>query len=285
MVGNSVVGGLRATGKRNALGDLGNAGQNIGSVQDDSALNAKCYDVKKVQTATNTLARPPMRSIAFQNQPLPTNKQAQASKFAVPSKRSNAVFKDSEEAVAKDQAHESDIGLLAVNSKKPSLGEYFDNDQSKTMEENFRVAPLRVEQMRQEEEDEQAAQEAQVYQTYLVALQELADKQDASDCGGAVVQAGDADPDEIWEVDEEEDEQDYTTAHSFRSRGDNTTGGVTTVSFPKYTIEDRDELEEAAELVMATLNKDDVEDEAWDTSMVAEYAEDIFEYMRQQEVS
>lgn len=96
-----------------------------------------------------------------------------------------------------------------------------------------------------------------------------------------------AEPEEYWEDDEEEiyDEQGYTTAHSYRSRGDNTTGGATTVLFPKVTNKTKKEIQDAAILVESTRTQDDIEDEAWDTSMVAEYGDEIFAYMRELEVS
>lgn len=95
-----------------------------------------------------------------------------------------------------------------------------------------------------------------------------------------------SEPEEYWDDDEEEvyDEQGYTTAHSYRSRGDNTTGGVTTILFPKITNRVKQELAAAKELVESQRSPEEIEDEAWDTSMVAEYGEEIFGYMRELEV-
>ncbi|KAH7305630.1 cyclin-like protein [Rhexocercosporidium sp. MPI-PUGE-AT-0058] len=91
-------------------------------------------------------------------------------------------------------------------------------------------------------------------------------------------------PEEYWEDDEEEvyDEQGYTTAHSYRSRGD-TTGGVTTVLAPKVTLNVRRELAAAKHVVESSRTMEEIEDEAWDTSMVAEYGDEIFAYMRELE--
>jgi G2/mitotic-specific cyclin 3/4 len=97
-----------------------------------------------------------------------------------------------------------------------------------------------------------------------------------------------SEPEEYWEEEEEEeiyDEQGYTTAHSYRSRGDNTTGGATTVLLPKVTNKVKKELAEAKELVESSRTPEEIDDEAWDTSMVAEYGEEIFAYMRELEVS
>lgn len=94
-------------------------------------------------------------------------------------------------------------------------------------------------------------------------------------------------PDENWEEDEGDfyDEQGYATAHSYRSHGDNTTGGVTTMIAPKVTAMIRKELDLAKEYVDATTTEEQIEEEEWDISMVAEYGEEIFAYMRNLEVS
>lgn len=94
-------------------------------------------------------------------------------------------------------------------------------------------------------------------------------------------------PEEFWDEDEdEENEEDdgYVTARSYHSRGDNTTSGATTVLFPKYSQQVRRELALAKQIVEATRPVEDIEDEFWDTSMVAEYSEEIFDYMKEQEV-
>ena len=95
-----------------------------------------------------------------------------------------------------------------------------------------------------------------------------------------------SEPEEYWEDEEEEiyDDQGYTTAHSYRSRGDNTTGGATTVPFPKVTNKAKKEIAAAKEIVESSRTQEVIEDEAWDTSMVAEYGDEIFAYMRELEV-
>ncbi|KAF2817740.1 uncharacterized protein BDZ99DRAFT_484499 [Mytilinidion resinicola] len=87
---------------------------------------------------------------------------------------------------------------------------------------------------------------------------------------------------EYWDEDEEEeyfDADGYTTARSLRSRGDNTTGGVTMVLAPRITAKTQRELDAAKHFVESMKTPEEVEDEQWDTSMVAEYGEEIFEYM------
>ncbi|KAL8735919.1 MAG: hypothetical protein Q9166_000481 [cf. Caloplaca sp. 2 TL-2023] len=94
-----------------------------------------------------------------------------------------------------------------------------------------------------------------------------------------------SEPEEYW--DEEEgnyEEEGYVTARSFKSRGENTTNGVTTVLLPKVTQKIKRELAAAKELVESTRTPEEIDDETWDTSMVAEYGEEIFGYMRDLEI-
>ena len=83
------------------------------------------------------------------------------------------------------------------------------------------------------------------------------------------------------EYDEEEDDEEefYDSANTVL-KGDNTTGGATVVLAPRYTSKVHKELAEAKLVVESTRTAEDIEDEQWDTSMVAEYGEEIFEYMR-----
>ena len=78
----------------------------------------------------------------------------------------------------------------------------------------------------------------------------------------------------------------YTTARSFRSRGDNTTGGAPTVVFPPRTMpKDRIELIAAKRLIERSITAEQIEEDVFDPSMVAEYTEEIFEYLAELEVS
>ncbi|ODA81731.1 hypothetical protein RJ55_00234 [Drechmeria coniospora] len=92
---------------------------------------------------------------------------------------------------------------------------------------------------------------------------------------------------EEWDEEDDEDfddqDQAYTTAHSFRSR-DLTTGGVTTLLAPRLTARVQRELDEARLEVQQTRSMDDIEEEMWDVSMVAEYGEEIFDYLRELEI-
>ncbi|RMY88310.1 hypothetical protein D0862_10469 [Hortaea werneckii] len=74
-------------------------------------------------------------------------------------------------------------------------------------------------------------------------------------------------------------EDSYVTPQSFNMTSE-PTGGVTEVLEPKVTDKVLKELEAARCFVEATRSPEDVEDEQWDMSMVAEYGDEIFSYMR-----
>ncbi|KAF1981596.1 hypothetical protein K402DRAFT_415389 [Aulographum hederae CBS 113979] len=93
-------------------------------------------------------------------------------------------------------------------------------------------------------------------------------------------------PEEYWDDEEEEEyyETDgYTTTRSLRSRGDNTTHGMTIVFNPKVTAKVERELAAAKQHVEANTVPEDLEEEAWDPTMVAEYGDEIFAYMKELE--
>ncbi|RMZ00430.1 hypothetical protein D0860_07990 [Hortaea werneckii] len=71
----------------------------------------------------------------------------------------------------------------------------------------------------------------------------------------------------------------YVTPESFNMVSE-PTGGVTEVLEPKVTDKTLKELEAARCFVEATRTPEDIEDEEWDMSMVAQYGDEIFSYMR-----
>lgn len=89
---------------------------------------------------------------------------------------------------------------------------------------------------------------------------------------------------EYWDDEENVEDDGYVTAHSYRSRGENTTGGATTLLFPQVTRQVKKELAAAKQLVEASRTQEEIDDECFDTSMVAEYGDEIFEYMKELEV-
>lgn len=94
-----------------------------------------------------------------------------------------------------------------------------------------------------------------------------------------------SEPEEYWDEEDEDnyDEDGYATARSYRSR-DNTTGGATMVLFPKMSQQSRRELALARQIMETSTSVEEYDDEWRDTTMVAEYGEEIFQYLRELEV-
>ena len=91
---------------------------------------------------------------------------------------------------------------------------------------------------------------------------------------------------EYWDDFEDDDleEEGYVTARSFRSRADLTGNATTTLVMPKLNLKAKKEVAAATSFVESQKTQEELEDEAWDTSMVAEYSEEIFTYMKDLEV-
>ena len=141
-----------------------------------------------------------------------------------------------------------------------------------------------------DQEENRLALDVQAGYAYLESLEHTSqakeEKRDAEVKAKASVLPVE-EPAEYWPVEEDEEYYDadgYTTTRSFRSRGDNTTGPVTLVICPRVTTRIQEELAAAKAFVESTKSFDDIEEECWDTTMVAEYGDDIFDYMRTLEV-
>ena len=78
------------------------------------------------------------------------------------------------------------------------------------------------------------------------------------------------------EYDEEDDEEFYEGSQTVTRGGvtDNTTGGATVVLCPKHSSRTLREIEEAKVFVESNRTTEDIEDDQWDTSMVAEYGDE-----------
>jgi len=86
--------------------------------------------------------------------------------------------------------------------------------------------------------------------------------------------------------DDQYEDDGYTTGRSLKSRGEYTTGPTTVLLVPRMTAKVERELAAARDYVEASRTAHEIEeDESWDTSMVAEYGDEIFGYMRVLEVS
>ncbi|OAG17932.1 hypothetical protein CC77DRAFT_1011160 [Alternaria alternata] len=292
------VGGIKAAAaKRTVFGDVSNTTRQP-VAKDDMQVTGKkkglevlketsAVTVKEI-TKPGALARPAQRPLA--NVITKTNASIETSEVAsaVP-KHVNAnqptadarkvLSKKSSTAVFKEPQPEplSDTTLVNVPARQPLLNQpsSFPNvDRAPAQSQQAATIP-------EEEEKTESKNGADDRYEYLDALEEQARvlEQERNE---ELAKVNDLDQEEYWDEEEDEEYYDadgYTTARSLRSRGDNTTGGVTLVLAPRITAKTKRELEAAKIFVEANRSDEDVEDEQWDTSMVAEYGDEIFEYM------
>ncbi|CAN9207189.1 unnamed protein product [Alternaria alternata] len=292
------VGGIKAAAaKRTVFGDVSNTTRQP-VAKDDMQVTGKkkglevlketsAVTVKEI-TKPGALTRPAQRPLA--NVTTKTNASIETSEVAsaVP-KHVNAnqptadtrkvLSKKSSTAVFKEPQPEplSDTTLVNVPARQPLLTQpsSFPNvDRASAQSQQAATIP-------EEEEKTESKNGADDRYEYLDALEEQARvlEQERNE---ELAKVNDLDQEEYWDEEEDEEYYDadgYTTARSLRSRGDNTTGGVTLVLAPRITAKTKRELEAAKIFVEANRSDEDVEDEQWDTSMVAEYGDEIFEYM------
>lgn len=293
------VGGIKAAAvKRTVFGDVSNTSRQL-TAKDDLQIAGKKKNLeilkdaaptaaKETVTKTGALSRPAQRPAAVVSSKEHASKDAKEVPCAAPKqvsidtnvrktlskKSSTAVFKEgpssatTEEAIASVPSHQP---LPAQSSSFPNV------DRATAQSEQPATIP-------EEEEKAESNNKAEDRYEYLDALEEQARvlEQERNEELAKANGLHGLEQEEYWDEEEEEtyyDADGYTTARSLRSRGDNTTGGVTLVLAPRVTAKTQRELEAARIYVEANQSKEDVEDEQWDTSMVAEYGEEIFEYM------
>ncbi|KAJ5587060.1 uncharacterized protein N7459_002825 [Penicillium hispanicum] len=90
-----------------------------------------------------------------------------------------------------------------------------------------------------------------------------------------------SDPEEYWDEDEENDSY---LALGFPFRADNTTGGTITVIFPRITVGTKREILRAKSIVEAAQTEEEIMEDFYDSSMVAEYTSEIFLHLRTKEL-
>lgn len=233
----------------------------------------------------------PVASTAQKHVTLDVGSQA-ANGRKITAKKSTTVFKEPHT----DPIFETTLAPVPTRHALPSRATSFQNverasAQTSTMpadDINAQPYPTRkvekVSMVDLETQDAVTRAEVEEKHEYLDALEEQArviEQERNEEIAKSQALSG-LDREEYWDEDEEEEYYDadgYTTARSLRSRCDNTTGGVTLVLAPRVTAKTQRELEAAKLFVEANRSDEDVEDEQWDTSMVAEYGDEIFEYM------
>lgn len=290
-----------AAAKRTVFGDVSNTTRQP-TAKDDTQITGKKKNLdilKDTATVTvketakvSTLSRPAQRPVASVSSKEHASKDAHEVASAAPKQVSidasqpaanvrKTLTKKPSTAVLQEAPSSSaiDAAIAPVPSRHPLPAQTsFPNvDRASAQSQQHATIP-------EEEEKVEPKNNADDRYEYLDALEEQARvlEQERNDELAKLSGINGLEQEEYWDEEEDEtyyDADGYTTARSLRSRSDNTTGGVTLVLAPRVTAKTQRELEAARVFVEANRTPEDVEDEQWDTSMVAEYGEEIFEYM------
>lgn len=220
-------------------------------------------------------ARPPLAQPEHAQQPLPELRRKRSEHIATREAQEITAAPSVDQASSDEPAVLRSDGIYIDNQGQVRLYEYTDTIEHVDIVQPVDAASLVT----------AAAQK----QSILTNLDNLLDAQLARSQPDPLAKSTVAtvtEPEEYWDEEGEEnyDEEGYVTARSFRSRGENTTGGATTVLFPKVNQKAKKEIAAARELIEGSKTAQELEDEAWDTTMVAEYGEEIFQYMKDLEV-
>jgi G2/mitotic-specific cyclin 3/4 len=298
------VGGIKAAAtKRTVFADVSNTTRQP-VAKDDMQVGGKkkglevlkdnaVVAVKEITTKPGALSRPAQRPLANVTSKANASSDSDDVASAVPKhvsvdanqptanirkilskKSSTAVFQEA----PSDPIIEAALAPVPSRQPLPTQPSSFPNvDRASAQSQQRATIP-------EEEDKADAHKGAEDRYEYLDALEEQARvlEQERNEELAKVNGSNGLEQEEYWDEEEEEEYYDadgYTTARSLRSRGDNTTGGVTLVLAPRVTAKTQRELEAARVFVEANRSAEDVEDEQWDTSMVAEYGDEIFEYM------
>jgi G2/mitotic-specific cyclin 3/4 len=296
------VGGIKAAAtKRTVFADVSNTTRQP-AAKDDMVVGGKkkglevlkdtaVVAVKEITSKPGALSRPAQRPLANITskanassgsdeaasavlKPADVNQPAANIRKILSKKSSTAVFQEA----PSDPIIEAALAPVPSRQPLPTQPSSFPNvDRASAQSQLPATIP-------EEEDKAEAHKGAEDRYEYLDALEEQARvlEQERNEELAKVNGTNGLEQEEYWDEEEEEEYYDadgYTTARSLRSRGDNTTGGVTLVLAPRITTKTQRELEAARVFVEANRSAEDIEDEQWDTSMVAEYGDEIFEYM------
>lgn len=266
---------------RRAFGDVSNVKDISRTTRDDSALAKKpALENKPVlsQPAQRPVSMSGLKGLLNNVATKPVNPAGKAQPIKV-AKRNNAVFRDHLEPVAETEPSQEVPTTRSVRVHDASAVE---NVRITTGESDVKEE---VEERKIQSSDRVQTRELDSYQRMVRASMPnsdttISDDEEAKTAIEAAVNYR-HEPEEWWEY-EDEDSFNIPPLHA---RSDNTTGGTSTVVYPTFNPVVKRELLKAKKLVEDTRTEDEIIEDFYDSSMVAEYTSEIFFHLRSQEVS
>lgn len=289
------VGGLKAAARRQAFTDVSNkVSLSKAAVGKENAKGLALQTKDSLRPAkTSAISKPAQRSAGLKNTAASATiaQQAMPPQQAGPRRvaRKTAVYEDKKPSPKRRSPKKP-----SPKVSRDAVTKRGDSSLPTTRTAGVRAqAPLRslgrIKHESKEDEPVYSDQQTHFFDDDFVdyedeaALEEEEDE-DATDAEEDVVDNksrfnADVETVSEYDVDLSEDDDDFTTAHS--RAGDNTTSVTTQILIPKWTAKARQEITKL-NAEFADLHD---EDEEADISMVAEYGDEIFEYMRELEVN
>lgn len=289
-------------GARRAFGDVSNTKDMNRASRDDTALAGKPaakQDIKPVlsQPAQRPMSMSGLKGVLNTVTAKPTNPAGKAQPTVKNNKRNNVIFRDQLEPVVEKSTKET---VNAKESSKETTYEERKRDLARPETVQVQIdtdkAAWTEEQNLKEENSREEAQlksyldhgrTSPIYSDTTISDTEEA-KDDLRDEGKVDLKSVaevNPDPEAEAEVEEWEDAEEDHAVPAFPSRTENTTGGTTTMIYPKITAVTKREMLRAKEMVESSRSEEDVLEDFYDSSMVAEYSSEIFLHLRTKEVS
>jgi hypothetical protein len=289
-------------GARRAFGDVSNTKDMNRASRDDTALAGKPaakQDIKPVlsQPAQRPMSMSGLKGVLNTVTAKPTNPAGKAQPAVKNNKRNNVIFRDQLEPVVEKSTKE------IVNAKESSKETTYEESKRDLARHGTAQVQIDTDKAAWTEEqnlkEENSREEAQL-KSYLdhgrtspiYSDTTISDTEEAKDElreEGKVdlksVAEVNPDPEAEAEVEEWEDAEEDHAVPAFPSRTENTTGGTTTMIYPKITAVTKREMLRAKEMVESSRSEEDVLEDFYDSSMVAEYSSEIFLHLRTKEVS
>lgn len=284
--------GARNTARR-AFGDVSNTKDMARISRDDSTVAGKpaAPQVQKAAVLSQPAQRPMsmsgLKGVLNTVSEKPTNPAGKVQPAVKQAKRNNVVFRDQLESAYDTGSSEE----TAIEQKAFQNCTYDKRDPIQTIEE---------EEGNKVEKAENAVKIHKATEVEEVEVNELKDHRErrASTYSGTSISDVEESKEETKddlkkpiltppedETKEWEDaEEENLAGPPFLSRTDNTTGGTTTVLFPKITERTRREMLRAKDMVDSSRSEEDILEDYYDSSMVAEYSSEIFLHLRNKEV-
>ncbi|KAJ5123297.1 hypothetical protein N7448_009394 [Penicillium atrosanguineum] len=282
-------------GARRAFGDVSNTKDVNRASRDDLALGkpATKQDVKPVlsQPAQRPMSMSGLKGVLNTVTAKPSNPAGKAQPTVKSNnKRNNVIFRDQlEPVVEKPTTKET---ATVKESSKENIYEEWRRDLARTETAPTQIDADKVAWMEEQNLKEEAAREAYldqgrtspIYSDTTISDTEESKEDLKDEVKIDLKNVAEVTPEPEVEVEEWEDaEEDHAPA--FHSRTENTTGGSTTIIYPKITAITKREMLRAKEMVESARTEEDILEDFYDSSMVAEYSSEIFLHLRTKEIS